>query len=222
MKNVWPLVPLSEVLTQYKKYINFTEPRLYRKLSVKLYGKGVVLDIPVNGSSVRMKRHQIARAGQVVLSEIWGKKGAIGFVPQDGDGALFTSHFFLFDVIDEKAYPAYLQLIFRSNYLQDQLDAEAKGTTGYAAVRPSHFLSERIPLPPLQEQHRIADNIDRVSAKIDAAKSIREKAQRETEALMTAILKHLLRVRDHWQVKPISDCSFMKTGTTPPTQRQDY
>ena len=48
-----------------------------------------------------MQRHQLAKSGQVVLSEIWGKKGAIGFVPPKETAALCTSHFFLFDFVPE-------------------------------------------------------------------------------------------------------------------------
>ncbi len=113
MKKNWPQVPLSEVLAQYEEYIHAPEPQTYSKLSVKLYGKGVVLDAPADGSTLKMKRHQVAKAGQVILSEIWGKKGAIGFVPPEGDGALCTSHFFLFDVHGDKIEPKYLQAIWR-------------------------------------------------------------------------------------------------------------
>ena len=58
-----------------------------------------------------MQRHQIAKAGQVILSEIWGK-GAIGFVPCEGEGALCTSHFFLFDLARDKVEPGWLAAIF--------------------------------------------------------------------------------------------------------------
>src|SRR4029077_14338728 len=145
----WPMVPIREVLSPYQEYIEAPEAKEYPKLSVKLYGKGVVLDAPANGITLKMKRHQIAKSGQVILSEIWGKKGAIGFVPPEGDGALCTSHFFLFDVDRDKLVPGYLQAIFTANYLESQLGAEAKGTTGYAAVRPRHLLAARIPLPGL-------------------------------------------------------------------------
>src|SRR5436309_8006983 len=141
MKNTWPQVKLGEFLTHYTEYIEAPEPRIYPKLSVRLYGKGVVLDSPADGTSLKMKRHQIAKAGQVILSEIWGKKGAIGFVPREGDGALCTSHFFLFDLNLDRLGPQYLRLIFTGNYLEDQLNAEAFGTTGYAAVRPKNLLA---------------------------------------------------------------------------------
>ncbi len=40
MNTPYPLVSLGDVLTQYQEYINVPEPRMYPKLSVKLYGKG--------------------------------------------------------------------------------------------------------------------------------------------------------------------------------------
>ena len=60
--NKWPMVPLGEVLTQYTEYINAPEAKTYPKLSVKLYGKGVVLNTPTDGTDLKMKRHQIAKA----------------------------------------------------------------------------------------------------------------------------------------------------------------
>jgi len=178
----WPMVSLGEVLTHYKEYIDSPEPKIYPKLSVKLYGKGVVLDSPTDGIALKMKRHQIAKSGQVILSEIWGKKGAIGFVPPEGDGALCTSHFFLFDVVSDKIDPKYLQAIFTANYLQAQLDAEAKGTTGYAAVRPQILLAAKIPLPPFGEQRRIVARIEELAARIEEARELRGRAAEEIDA----------------------------------------
>jgi type I restriction enzyme S subunit len=189
MSEGWPNVRLSEVLTPYQKYVETLEPGLYPKLSVKLYGKGVVLDSSADASTLKMKRHQLARAGQVILSEIWGKKGAIGFVPQKGEGALCTSHFFLFDVRTEKVDPKWLQAIFNANYLQDQLDAEAKGTTGYAAVKPKILLGCEIPLPPLAEQQRLVARIDVLAAKIHEARVLRQQVTEESVALSYSTLR---------------------------------
>ena len=191
MNTKWPMVKLGEVLSQYTEYIDAPEPREYPKLSVKLYGRGVVLDTPANGATLKMMRHQIAKAGQVVLSEIWGKKGAIGFVPDEGEGALCTSHFFLFDITSNKLDRQWLQAIFESNYLESQLDAESKGTTGYAAVRPKILLACEIPLPPLPEQRRIVARIEELAAKINEARGLRQKAEGETEVLVASSTSHL-------------------------------
>jgi type I restriction enzyme, S subunit len=192
MKTPWPMVRLEKLLIHDDRYME-PEPRIYAKLSVKLYGRGVVLDAPADGATLRMRRHQLARAGQVILSEIWGKKGAIGFVPPDGDGALWTSHFFLFDVRDELLDPDWLGLIFRANYLEEQLSVYAKGTTGYAAVRPKMLLTCEIPLPPLAEQRRLVARIEGLAAHIHEAQDLRSEAAEQTEGLFQASIEMTYR-----------------------------
>jgi type I restriction enzyme, S subunit len=185
--SAYPLVALGAVLKQYDCYVDKPEPRAYKKLSVRLYGKGVVLDTPADGRHLRMQRHQIARAGQIIVSEIWGKKGAIGIVPEEGDGALCTSHFFLFDPDSTRIELGYLKLLLKANYLEPQLSKDAQGTTGYAAVRPRHLLAACIPLPPLSEQRRIVSRIDRLFPKLEEIQALRADALAERRALGSAL-----------------------------------
>ena len=66
----WPVVELGAVIKQDQSYVTTLEPVTYKKLSVKLFGRGVVPDKPVDGASILMKKHQFARAGQIIVSEI--------------------------------------------------------------------------------------------------------------------------------------------------------
>lgn len=224
MSKAFPIVPLGEVLTLYQEYIDEPEPRSYPKLSVKLYGKGVVLDAPADGSSLKMQRHQIAKSGQVILSEIWGKKGAIGIVPPEGDGALCTSHFFLFDISQEKIDPRYLQSIFTANYLQEQLDSEAKGTTGYAAVRPKHLLLAMIPLPSLEEQQRIIGRIKELVTKIEEARELHQEALEEAQVLLELALKKTCEIllNSAYPKDKVSNITLVAAGGTPSRSVSTY
>lgn len=186
----WPKVPLGDVLKQDVHYLSEPEPRLYPKLSVKLYGRGVVLDTPADGGSVKMRKHQLARPGQVILSEIWAKKGAIGIVPAEGDGALCTSHFFLFDIDESKALSGYVGWLLRGNYFEPRLNAEARGTTGYAAIRPKQFLAIEIPLPPLSEQQALVARLDALAEKTRQVEAHLAAVERDAEHLLA------LRFRD--------------------------
>lgn len=201
MSSPFPLVPLSEILEQDLDFIDAPEPREYKKLSVKLYGKGVSLDVPADGTLLRMPRHQLAKAGQVILSEIWGKRGAIGIVPPEGEGALCTSHFFLFNVRKDRVQPAWLKAIFEANYLEEQLNAGAHGTTGYAAVRPAHLLAAKIPLPDPPEQKRIVARIEALAGRIEEARSLREFIRRLYRA---ALLSRFQRLTLEARWEPIS------------------
>lgn len=183
----WSKVALGDVLKQDLRYLSVTEPRLYPKLSVKLYGRGVVLDTPADGRAVKMKKHQLARPGQVILSEIWAKKGAIGMVPPEGDGALCTSHFFLFDIDESKAISAYIGWLLRGNFFEPQLDNEARGTTGYAAIRPRQFLALGIPLPPVPEQKVIVARLDALAEKTREVEANLDAVERISSDLMLSL-----------------------------------
>lgn len=210
------LVRLGELLTHYREYIESPEPRLYPKLSVKLYGKGVVLDSPVDGSTLRMKRHQLAKAGQVILSEIWGKKGAIGLVPVEGAGALCTSHFFLFDIQTDKLDPGYLQLLFDANYLQEQLDAQAKGTTGYASVRPAILLDCQIPVPSLAEQRRLVTRVQSLTQPVRRILEIRDEAIEGSRILWARTAVELFsRAEATAPLHTLAECVAVMGGGTP-------
>lgn len=187
----FPITPLGTVLRQDLSYIGALEPRQYRKLSVKLYGRGVSLDSPTDGALVKMSRHQLARPGQVILSEIWAKKGAVGIVPDDGDGALCTSHFFLFDIDTTKCRRDWLRYIFLSNYLAPQLENLARGSTGYAAVRPHQFLGLSIPLPTPAEQDQIVATLAATAARITESQRLCREIDSEVNALLQSLFQQL-------------------------------
>lgn len=187
----WPKVALGEVLARFADYVTDLEPRSYKRISVKLGGRGAVADSPTEGGAVKMQKHQIARAGQVIVSEIWAKKGAIGIVPADCDGALVTSHFYLFDIASERLHPGWLRWLIHSNYFEPQLSAEARGTTGYASVRPHQFLAATIPLPPLAEQERIVRRLDAVEARLAARRRAAEAVEAELAQALAAAFQRI-------------------------------
>jgi type I restriction enzyme S subunit len=88
-------------------------------------------------------------------------------------------------------------LIFTSNYLAEQLGAEARGTTGYAAVRPKNLLASAIPLPPLNEQRRIVARLEELSAKIEAARTLNQNSAVQSGFLIMAVGAHVFGTPDN-------------------------
>jgi type I restriction enzyme S subunit len=152
-----------------------------------------VLDAPANGGTVRMRRHQLARAGQMIVSEIWAKRGAVGIVPPGGAGALVTSHFFLFDLDESRLDRGFLYWLLRANWLEAQLAAVARGTTGYASVRPAHILACRVPLPSLAEQRRLTDQIEALSSLLDEVGALMREVETLSQELCRAIIMNATR-----------------------------
>lgn len=216
MNSPWPFVPLSSVLTQDRSYIYELEDRPYPKLSVKLYGRGCVLDGFTDGKEVKMKRHQLAKPGQVILSEIWGKKGAIGIVPEEGKNALVTSHFFLFYIDGNKVIVDWLFWLIKANFFESELSVKAKGSTGYAAVRPNQFLDLLIPLPSLEDQQRIISKIRNFFNCIEEVMELQQDAIRETENLTISVLNSFFSEEEmiSWDNCSLGDLAEIVSGVT--------
>jgi hypothetical protein len=68
--------------------------------------------------------------------------------------------------------------------------------------RPEQFLGVRIPLPPLDEQRRIVERLDRISALVDERRSAIEAAERETQVLL---LKAFQRAIDGAPLRPMAE-----------------
>lgn len=188
----WPSVELGEVIEQDRAYVDQLENRAYKKLSVKLYGRGAVLDVPSDGSTVKMSKHQLARSGQIILSEIWAKKGAIGIVPDEGEGALTTSHFYLFNITSDRLNSGWIKWLLRANYFEPQLAGEARGSTGYASVRPKHFLKATIPLPPVHEQEQIVARLDAAAKALDRRRASASAVEAEIAATLRAVFSRII------------------------------
>lgn len=220
MRKGWTKVALRDLLEHDKRYVTELESVAYKKLSVKLYGKGAKLDNPINGADVKMIKHQYARCGQVIVSEIWAKKGAVGIVPPEGDGALVTSHFFLFDFKNDRVLPGWMNWILKGNYLESQLAAGAFGTTGYAAVRPAHFLDATIPLPPLAEQQRIVAHLDAIEARLARVQKLREASAAESLGVLRSLMneEHCKDIR----FVPMHELVTWRSPDTSVSQTESY
>src|SRR5437763_1771135 len=100
MNNGWPLVPLGRVTKQRKEFIWIDDQASYRRCRVQLHAKGVVLRDIVSGAEVKTKEQQVCEAGDFLVAEIDAKVGGYGLVPGELEGAIVSSHYFLFEVDD--------------------------------------------------------------------------------------------------------------------------
>ena len=186
----WQIVPLGEFLTQRKEFFIIDDFARYKRARVQSHGKGIVLRDEIEGAEIKTKKQQAARTGEFLVAEIDAKVGGFGIVPPELDGAVVSSHYFLFEVNENKCSKDWLDWFVRYNSLEEQV--KAQGSTNYAAIRPSHVLNFEIPLPTLNEQRRIVERVKTLAAYATKAKSLREEAVIEIDALTDSILGNLL------------------------------
>lgn len=201
--NKWPLVNLGEVVRLRKEFIRIDDLEIYKRCRVQLHAKGIVLRDSVTGSELKTKEQQICRSGDFLVAEIDAKVGGYGIVPDELDGAIVSSHYFLFEVDRIRLDRDFLGYFIKTQFFFDQVSA--RGTTNYAAIRPSHVLEYQIPLPPLEEQRRIVAKIGKLAAKIEEARLLRQQAKEEAKALVNSMLNEMLKgsKKTSWEIGTI-------------------
>jgi type I restriction enzyme S subunit len=186
MSRQWPIVKLGDVLHQRKEFIQIEDLASYKRPRVQLHAQGVVLRDEIEGARIKTKSQQACQAGEFLVAEIDAKMGGFGIVPDELGDSIVSNHYFLFVVDTATLNRRFLDYFIRTPAFRSQV--EAQGSTNYAAIRPSHVLNYTMPLPPLPEQRRIVARIEELAAQIQEARTLRQQAVEEAEALCRAIL----------------------------------
>lgn len=191
MSKQWPLVPLGVVLTKSEEWVDIDPQQQYREVTVRLWGKGVVLRREVSGAEIAASRRLRVKSGQFILSRIDARNGAFGLVPDSLDGAVVSNDFPVFTPNSSRLLPAFLGWMARTQDFVDICKAASEGTTNRVRLQEDRFLAMKIPLPPLFEQRRIVARIDELAAKTAEARTLRQRGGEEADALLNAARRAL-------------------------------
>jgi type I restriction enzyme S subunit len=201
MSKAWPRVPLAEALRYRKEFVTIDDLTSYKRPRVQLHAQGVVLRDEVLGALIKTKKQQACRSGDFLVAEIDAKVGGFGIVPDGLEDAIVSSHYFLFNVIEQNLDRRFLDYFIRTAAFREQV--EAQGSTNYAAIRPADVLTYEIPLPPIEEQRRIVARIEGLATEIEHARTLRRQATQEAEALTRNAIGHI--IGGHWPAVPLEE-----------------
>ena len=186
MNEVYPSVPLGELLIKSEEWININPTEKYKQVTVKIWGKGVVERNEVSGAEIAATKRLKVCSGQFILSKIDARHGAFGLIPNCLDGAVVTNDFPVFTPNNQKIVPQFLDWMSKTKDFIELCKAASEGTTNRVRLKENKFLLMEISLPPLEEQRRIVARIEELVGKIEEVRSLHQKALEETEALMGA------------------------------------
>lgn len=216
MSKSWPLVALGEMLRKSEESVPLDPNTTYREVTIKLWGKGVVLRREASGSEIAAPRRSVVRAGQFILSRIDARNGAFGIVPPALDGAVVSNDFPSFKLNTQRINPEYLGWLSRSADFVDLCKAASEGTTNRVRLKEEKFLAMAIALPPLSEQQRIVTRIDELTVKIDESRGLRRQTVEEAKALLQASASRVFdKLVENTPLRPLSALVTVKGGGTP-------
>src|SRR5262245_60488506 len=102
MSAAWTNVRLGEVVRHRKEFITINDLTTYKRPRATLHVQGIVLRDEVPGALIKTKSQQVCRAGEFLVAEIDAKVGGFGIIPPMLDGAIVSSHYFLFTIDENK------------------------------------------------------------------------------------------------------------------------
>jgi type I restriction enzyme S subunit len=202
----WKAVRLGELISQRKEFIRIDDLTEYVRCRVQLHAQGIVERDRVLGAIIKTKRQQVCRANEFLVAEIDAKVGGFGVVPPTLEGAIVSSHYFLFKVDSSRLDPLFLDYYARTSRFRNQV--RAQGSTNYAAIRPGQVLDYEIPLPSVEEQRRVVARIEELSLRLGEAASLRHSACQDAVLLEASIARVAFEVGDgrkHFAIEQIAE-----------------
>ncbi len=177
-------VCVGDLLNKSQNWLEPKPDETYKQITVRLWGKGLVLRAEVAGSQIAAARQLQVKAGQFLLSRIDARHGACGLVPASLDGALVSNDFPCFDIDSKIVLPAYFAWYARTENFIALCRQASEGSTNRVRLKENEFLRMPVHLPPLDEQQRIVAKLDKVAGLVEEAKSLQNSVKDEQKTLL--------------------------------------
>lgn len=210
----FPVISLSSVIKQRKQFITIDDSQTYKRCRVQFFAKGVELRDEVLGSEIKTKRQQLCKKDDFLVAEIDAKNGGYGIVPNHLEGSVVSSHYFLYEINQEKLLPEYLELYIKTDVFASQV--KVVGSTNYAAIRPYHVLEYTIPLPDDLDTQRYL--INQYNQKLTQA----QEAEDQADKLEKGIERYLLQELGIEKPKPVEKKRGLQLVSFKELSRWDY
>ena len=193
----WPPVKISDLIRESR--IKGSNGSNARKLTIRLYGRGIVASSDRGGSEAT--NYFVRKAGQFAYSKLDCLNGAFGIIPQHLDGYETTLDLPTFDFVGEVDPEWFLKTVARPSFY-GRFKFAAIGSRKANRVPIDEFLATRLSLPSLAEQRAIAEVLGAVEKAIAKTEALIEVIAETKRATMRELLTRGIR-RDKAPMKPI-------------------
>ena len=140
-----------------------------------------------------LKAHQIA-GGDVLITKMGEPPGDACLYPESKPAAIITADCIKWRVAKDLADKRFIVHMINSPVMQKQIQRITRGVA-QKKVSLDRFRSLSVPLPPLEEQHRIVAEVERRLSVARAVESAVEGALVRASRLRRAVLKHAFEGR---------------------------
>ncbi|MEZ8600998.1 restriction endonuclease subunit S [Vibrio splendidus] len=187
----WETMSIAQLITESR--LAGTNGELAKKITVKLYGRGVTKKEEKRLGSESTKYYK-RKAGQFIYSKLDFLNGAFGIIPQSLDGYESTLDLPAFDFTVNVVPKWFIEFVSRDDFYTSNLGL-ANGGRKARRVNPKDLLQLKVRLPSLIEQHKIATVLTATDKEIELLEAKLAHFKQEKKALMQQLLTGKRRVK---------------------------
>ena len=174
MNSNWERVRLAEVLNHVSRPVDVNPDATYREIGIRSHGKGVFHKEPVSGIDLGTKKVFHVAPGDFVLNIVFAWEGAVAVLGEAEKHMIGSHRFPTFRCDEDRLSSQFLLAYLNTPAGLDLLGRVSPGGAGRnRTLSRSAFLQQFLPIPPIDEQHRMVGIIDSVSKHIAEAKALR-------------------------------------------------
>jgi restriction endonuclease S subunit len=148
---------VRQILNRVKDAIVIENGQEYKRLTIRMYHKGVCLRDIERGENIGTKNQFVAQSGQFIMSRIDARNGAFGIIPETIDHAVITNDFLTFTVNEKLVDIVFFKLYSQTDNFMKLCIEGSKGTTNRKRLKEEVFLEFEINLPSLEEQAELVN-----------------------------------------------------------------
>ena len=134
-------VTLRNLLKSNTEQISIAPNEQYKQVTIRLWGKGVVLRNTVQGYQISGNSRRVVREGQFIMSKIDARHGAYGIIPAELDNAIVSNDFPSYSVNQSLVIPEFLNWFTKTSDFIDLCRRSSEGSTNRVRLKETLFLS---------------------------------------------------------------------------------
>ena len=197
--STWSQVQLGKVLTYIDELVELEDNTEYTTITVKRRHGGLEARERIFGSQIRTKKQFKLIPGVFIISRVQCWHQAYAIVPDTIRPNMIASTNYDQFILSPEVDKHFFWWFSHSPIFTEVVRSCAFGVVIEKMVfNRDRWLQQTIPLPPLEEQHRIVTRIEELATRIEEARGLRREAKEETEKVIFHIVSNLQFDERYW------------------------